>query len=329
MGLRFFFGAFISLPFLFLSCSDDCQQVEIEKTEWITHYEKYSVDTLANYSIVRDYIYFDESYSSKINELYKDIKLVENASSDIKSHLRTISQNKLSGRNYIAREIQIKNESDFPASLAIKDDAFFYKEGTNNYQVIGAHSTATFHLSGSIYWDRQTSSDFRSEIGILRKKHRISLTRRIDSLVISKVRVNSCEQNIPTLKREYNTIKELYYSKVDANGKPVVQIIKSDTANYNDQPLEVVTSNPPKMNAKDAEEKKCMIGGTVALAKLEHIYKNMRTSHIIDKDKNYAEAICNAVLGNSLNKDVVNADKATKEEKALAKRILDIITRLE
>jgi hypothetical protein len=41
------------------------------------------------------------------------------------------------------------------------------------------------------------------------------------------IKVNSCRQSVPALKREYKTVKDLYCSKEDTEGKKVIQDVKS------------------------------------------------------------------------------------------------------
>ena len=219
---------FFSLPFCFFSCDSDCKPEEIEKAEWTTHYEDYKVDTLANYRVVRDYIHFNESYSAEIDELYGNIKLVENEPT-LKSFLllRTMLNKKISGINNITREIEIRNNSDFPARFAIGDTNNFFREGVNTYQTIQPRSIATFYLSRSIHWNSYNNSNFNSEITISQIEQKIDRTRRIDELKTEMIIVNNCEQSVPALKREYKTVKDLYYSKVDAEGKKVIQDVKS------------------------------------------------------------------------------------------------------
>jgi hypothetical protein len=201
--------------FLFLSCVGECLQEPVTKTEWVTRFEDYKVDTLANYSIVRDNIYFEESYSSEIDELFRNIKLIENGSSDINSHLRILSQKKLSGKNLIVREIEIKNNSDFPANFAIGDNSNFFREGTNDYRTIQPHSTSTFQLSKLIFWNSYNNSNFKNEIIILQEKRRITQKRQIDELLLSRIKINTCETSQEKEQAKYDAIKEQYIQKVD------------------------------------------------------------------------------------------------------------------
>jgi LysM repeat protein len=218
-----------SLLFLLLSCGSDCQQVEVEKAEWVTRYEDYiAKDTLASYSIVRDYIDFDESYSSQIrnlsnsyNQLSKDIDLLYNNIAknstyndfiNLLSPLRK-SQKKPSGKNSVYRVVDIRNNSNFPASFAIRDENNF-NNSEADYQVIKPHNTATFHLSWSVNWNVNNSSGFQSGIVILQKKQNPMLIHRIDELILSTDTVNTCEQSVEALKKQYQSIKDLYYNHV-------------------------------------------------------------------------------------------------------------------
>lgn len=197
----FFGGNFflVLLFFLFSSCSDECRQVEIEKAEWVTRDSIYSVDTLATYSVVRDYIRFDD------RPAYDPIGV---------------------GANPITRVIEIKNHSDFPGSFAIGSNDNFSYTGANEYRVIPPHRTAVFYLSSSIYRGRRDRFYFESEISILQSKQKRTFICHIDELVLSKITVNSCEQSIQALKREYKTVKELYYKKADARGNKVIQALQ-------------------------------------------------------------------------------------------------------
>ena len=94
------------------------------------------------------------------------------------------------------------------------------------YRTIQPRSTTTFYLSNSIYWSWKDNGDFKSEISILQKKQKQKFTRRTDELHLSFETIDPSKQSVQALKREYRTIKDLYYQKIDADGKSVSQILK-------------------------------------------------------------------------------------------------------
>jgi hypothetical protein len=232
-----FFG--ITAPlFLLLSCGSDCRQVEVEKAEWVTLYKDYiAKDTLASYSIVRDYINFDESYSLQIrnlsdsyNQLSRDIDLLYNNISknstynDFISLLLSLrkSQKTPSGKNAVYRIVEIRNNSDFPTSFAVRDENNF-NNCEADYQVIKPHNTATFRLSWSVNWNVNNSSGFQSGIVILQKTQNLTLKHRTDELILSTDTVNTCEQSVEALKKQYQAVKDLYYLKTDSTKWRIIQ----------------------------------------------------------------------------------------------------------
>ena len=223
--------------FLFLSCTNECTQVKVEKAEWVTRYENYSVDTLASYSVTRDYFNFEESFSSQIrtlsdsyNQLGKNINLLysnidkNSTYNDFRNKLYSLrtSSKYLSGRNYVNRTIVIRNNSDFSANFAIKDENS-RNSITTDYQLIQPHSMEAFQLSYSLYWNRDSNSDFNSEIIVLQKKTNVSLIRRIDELHLSSIEVNTCEQSVEALEKQYQAVQDLYNEKVDTADKKIVR----------------------------------------------------------------------------------------------------------
>jgi len=177
-------------PLLFLSCAGDCKVVEIEKAEWFTHDENYQVDTLVNYS-VKDSIKLVEYSSSTTNR-------------DLHYHYVTIHNNNTLYSNRFAVQFSCSYSYDNPQN-------WIY---TTDYVEISPNSEYTFSYGwyGAIgIYD----SDFSVNTEILQSPQRITLTRRIDELQLSKITVNTCEQDVEALEKQYHTIKDLYNEKVN------------------------------------------------------------------------------------------------------------------
>jgi hypothetical protein len=192
---------FFSPLFLLLSCGADCKDVEIEKVEWVTRYEDYSVDTLANYTIEEN-----------------KVALVEYDTYD-----------------KIALTVNIRNTSSFSNKFAI---AINYKnwQKTADVKTLDAieilpDSTYRFFYEWSSSKANKTvDSDFYSNITVLQQLKSIWLKRRIDELKFSTDTINTCEQNLKALQANYLAIKESYEMLKSEN------VIKSnDTENLKEE----------------------------------------------------------------------------------------------
>ncbi len=178
----------ISLLFIFISfvsCEGDCRDEKIERVEWITNYvtKRKSKDTLVSYSILenkREYM----KYS-------KEIK-----------HSVTIHNN----NDTYSNEFAVKINYGY-----IKNSDEYIKTNNYNYVEIAPNSSYTF----TFYSQAGYNYNFNSSYEILQIPQRIKIIyqERIDELKIDTITVNSCEQNIETLKEKYKTIKNLYNSK--------------------------------------------------------------------------------------------------------------------
>jgi hypothetical protein len=232
--------------FLFLfSCASDCNQEQIEQAEWVMRYENYSIDTLASYSIVQNYISsqikgvtnsskyksnnntYDYEKSiltnlqNKILEKYlsNDTKIYSSTYKDYTNDIKNVLNGLKNVSNNITRIIEIRNNSDFTANFAIRDNNDFFNQ--TEYRSVQPHGTTIFRLSRSIYWNNNSNSDFTSDLIVLQNKQKIKQTRRIDELHLSTITVNTCEKSAEAEQAKYDAIKEQYLQKVD-KGKQII-----------------------------------------------------------------------------------------------------------
>ena len=218
--------------FLFLpACGSDCEQVEIEKAEWKTRYEEYSVDTLVHYS-VKDSIKMAE---------YPTIQ-------DKFIHRVTIMNNDKSYSNMFAVEFRCQYYDD---------DKGKWTE-TTQYIEIPPESTYTFEYEwrgarGTYY------SDFSVTTTVLQRPQRIQLKRRIDELHLSTITVNTCRQSVEALQNEYRAVKDLYYAKV---GKIMSKhtVVAGETLSGIAQKYEVTIDDLRSWNSLSAEESTIRVG---------------------------------------------------------------------
>jgi len=205
---------------LLLSCTPDCKQEKIKKSEWITRYE--DADTLASYSIVQDYIHFDENISSPIqslvnshNNLYKRIYNLYyksrnsiNDENELRYICNNFSSKSFSGQNKITRIIKIQNNSDFSASFAIKDINKFFAQ--TEYRAVPPHGITEFRLSKSIIVGNNGSFDFTSDLIVIQKRQTIKQIRRIDEIITKDTIVNNCDCDIDALQAEYKAMRKVF-----------------------------------------------------------------------------------------------------------------------
>jgi hypothetical protein len=181
------FANFFLLSAFFLilsSCGADCKQIQVEKVDWHTRYEYYSVDTLVGYTM-HDYIKLTE-WSNKNNR-------------DKHSHLVTIKNTNKYYANSFAIEYQIQYNYDNKGKWTY----------TTDYIEIPADSEHTF--SYEWYGARGTfDSDFNVNISVLQHSNRVTLKKRIDELIISSIKIDNCSGNPDEEQAKYYAIKALY-----------------------------------------------------------------------------------------------------------------------
>lgn len=185
------FLSFVLASFLlnFISCESECEEVEIEKVEWITTYIDKTKDTLVAYSVI------------------------ENR----RKHFRW--------NDSITHTLKIRNDNEtYSNEFSLKVDYGYYdawdmKDITRtksfNFVTIPPGEAYTFSFNSQAGRYVNYDSDYK----ILQKARKFSYKERQDGLKTEMITVNSCEVNIEALEKEYNAIKELYRVKIEERGK--------------------------------------------------------------------------------------------------------------
>jgi hypothetical protein len=180
---------FAALVLFFSSCGADCKQIEVEKVEWVTHYENYAVDTLVCY-FMQDFVKFTE-WSNNNNR-------------DKHSHNVTIINTNKRYANRFAIEFQIQYNYDFKGKW----------RHITEYVEIPANSEYTFNYEWS--GARGTfDSDFNVIISVFQQPKRVMLKKRIDNLKMSKITVDNCSGNPDAEQAKYNAIKAVYEKQLN------------------------------------------------------------------------------------------------------------------
>jgi hypothetical protein len=185
--------------FLLLSCGSDCQQVEVEKAEWITRYEDYTVDTLVSYTVI------------------DATKLYEYSNTDSKDeHFHYVT---------------VKNMNKYYSNMfAIKFELYYGISNSNKWMHTNEHTTEYVEIQpNSEHWFEykwygvkgSDDSNFYVCVTVLQQPKTILLTRRIDELILSTDTINTCERSVEALKMKYQAVKDLYYLKTDSTQRKV------------------------------------------------------------------------------------------------------------
>lgn len=178
-----FYFVLLVQALLILSCDGSCDEEQIQKTEWITKYVEVLSDTLVNYSIIEN--------TTKYNSFEKEIL-----------HSVTIRNE---NRQFSNKFAIIATYGYFDVFAGISD----IKSDTTIYSEIAARSAYTFSFKRQGGYN----DNFNAAIKVLQLSKVISSVKRVDSLKIEIITVNSCEQNIEALKEKYQAIKKMFESK--------------------------------------------------------------------------------------------------------------------
>ena len=185
-----FFGFLLFSPaVLFISCAGDCKNVRIEKAEWITRYENYTVDTLVRYSVEKNNIRLLE---------YRD-----SDNGDKVTHTITIHNHNASFSNYFSLKIDSKISYSNLDSTSVMLDYIEIQPNTSE--------TLTYQLNGP---SGKKDFDYDNFITILQLPQQVKVKRQIDELKTETITVNTCQQSVEALQERYKTIKKLYHEKV-------------------------------------------------------------------------------------------------------------------
>jgi len=192
--LHFIIGI-LSVALFFSSCSPDCQIETIQKPEWSSYNMGYSIDTTINYTVLENKVEVIKSRSSK--------------SRDYITHTVTVFNN---NKQYAG---------NFSVKFSLDCGGYLYNSSLDGSQVIKSarispQSKYTFTTNWNGYYDNLNSVWFNSKSQILQKPEKITLTRRIDKLVLKDTVVNNCESDIDALKAEYNAKINMYNKMKEA-----------------------------------------------------------------------------------------------------------------
>jgi hypothetical protein len=196
---------------MLLSCGADCQNVEIEKVEWITRFENYFVDTLVNYSIVENKVNVEKSVISGSRDKIIQTITVRNTNRSYSNKFSVKFSFHCWACNGDSLWDTWNDQSDF---VEISPDTT-HKFSKTWYA--GAYGN-----NNAILFDCQTE--------IRQSAQKIILSERIDELKITTDIVNTCGQNPEVMQEKYKTVKKLYYEHVAVDK---VRII-TDTVNNQD-----------------------------------------------------------------------------------------------
>ena len=188
------FLLFVPLLCLFLSCAGECEQVTVEKAEWITRYEEYRMDTLAGYAVVGNTTTLYEYLNSDEKDEHFHYICVKNTN-----------------KRY-SNQFAVKFECSYGDYS--NNHWPYNSEYTTEYVEIKPNSEHCFAYK----WNGVKGidcSDFQVDVTILQKSQNINLTRRIDELNISKIKINTCEKSAEAEQAKYDAIKAQYLQKVD------------------------------------------------------------------------------------------------------------------
>ncbi|QMU63501.1 MAG: hypothetical protein GKR88_08015 [Flavobacteriaceae bacterium] len=169
----------------FNSCENNCKDEQIEKVEWFTEYKNVYVDTLVDYSIVRDELVF--------NDTTKRV-----------THFVSIKNNSTKYSN----EFSVSYKYGYFSSYNKENS---YKEYQTEYTTIEPDSIFTFEF------ERQANyyNNFNNSITVLQHSKEVEVSMRYDKLKTELITINTCVDNVDVLKEKYNTIKNLYNFKID------------------------------------------------------------------------------------------------------------------
>ncbi|NDV83911.1 hypothetical protein [Bacteroides sp. 51] len=223
---------FVSPLFLLISCAGDCKQVEIEKAEWITRFEDYYItkDTMDNTTVFVDTLVSYSVVEHKLKREYKkDSKGKINGQEVV--HFITIKNNNREYTNSFAARISGKEYNE-------KNEKWSDIKPTTRYIDIPPESSHTFILRLKNWWRNESSGYDEGNVSVyilqkptnvsktvqVPKKVRRNLIRRIDELHLSTISINTCEQSAEALGKQYQAVKDLYYSKVDKKDQKEVRI---------------------------------------------------------------------------------------------------------
>ncbi|GHT69163.1 hypothetical protein AGMMS50239_35480 [Bacteroidia bacterium] len=165
--------------------------MEVEKAEWVTRYENYNVDTLVSYTVNNATTLFEYSEDKKDEHFH-----------------------------YVA----VKNTNQQYSNLfAVKFEYYYSINNSNKWKYANQHITEYVEIQPNSYYDFEYKwygvkgsdySDFYVKTTVLQQPKKNSLTRRIDELHLSTITINTCEQSVEALQKQYQAVKELYYAKI-------------------------------------------------------------------------------------------------------------------
>lgn len=176
-------AAAILVTLCLTSCDGDCRTENVEQVEWITYDQPYFIDTLVRYAVVQDSMEYQRDLKQVMHAL-----VIKNLD---RNYANTFVVSSNSGYTDLLDNEQMRNQLMDSVEIAPNSEHEF-----------------------KCYGQATKTINFNRSVSIRQLPKRIRLNRRMDSLRITHLTINSCMTNIEALKIKAQTIRTLYGEKI-------------------------------------------------------------------------------------------------------------------